>query len=285
MGVQLRQFDIHGINIAALEWSEGGLPVIALHGWLDNAASFIPLAPYLDDTHLLALDLPGHGHSEHLPPACGYHLADNCRWVVAAADAMGWNKFVLLGHSMGAAAATITAAAIPERVTGLALIDGLGPMALSPEQEIERLKQLFTTEHIKHNRPFKDRETAVKLRQRMGRFPISSEAARLIIERGMEDTGAGFVWRHDPRLKGPNTHYYDEAQAEGLLRAIETETLLISAEDGAFKDWRGFEKRKDCVSRLEHRVLPGGHHLHMENPHAVATILNPYFAKILRENA
>jgi len=278
--VQKHQFDIHGIKLAALEWGGGRLPVIALHGWLDNAASFIPLAPYLDDIHLLALDLPGHGHSEHLPAAACYHLADNCRWVVALADAMGWDQFVLLGHSMGAAAATITAAAVPQRVAGLALIDGLGPMALSPEQEIERLQQLFTMEHTRQNRAFNSRETAVRLRQRMGRFPISSEAARLIIERGMEEVEEGFVWRHDPRLKGPNTHYYAETQAEGLLRAIETETLLISAEDGAFKDWRGFEKRKASVSRLEHHILPGRHHLHMENPQAVAAILNAYFGNI-----
>jgi len=40
-------------------------PVLALHGWLDNAASFIPLAQHLNETNLIALDFPGHGKSEH----------------------------------------------------------------------------------------------------------------------------------------------------------------------------------------------------------------------------
>ena len=39
--------------------------LIALHGWLDNGASFLPLAPYLADFHLVCVDLPGHGHSDH----------------------------------------------------------------------------------------------------------------------------------------------------------------------------------------------------------------------------
>jgi len=259
------------------------MPVIALHGWLDNAASFIPLAPYLEGVHLLAIDLPGHGHSQHLPLAAAYHLADNCRWVTALADAMGWQRFALLGHSMGAAAAVITAAAVPQRVAGLALLDGLGPLAYSPEQEVARLQQLFTADPDRAQRPFADREAAVRVRQKVGRFPITSAAARLIIERGMAEVEGGVAWRHDPRLKGPNTHYYDEAQAEGVLRAIEAQTLLISAEEGAFKNWQGFERRKACVPRLEHVVLPGRHHFHMESPLAVAEILNRYFARITPE--
>ncbi|MFY0450190.1 alpha/beta hydrolase, partial [Xanthomonas codiaei] len=39
--------------------------ILALHGWLDNAASFVPLSAHLQapDLDLVLLDLPGHGHS------------------------------------------------------------------------------------------------------------------------------------------------------------------------------------------------------------------------------
>jgi pimeloyl-ACP methyl ester carboxylesterase len=278
--VQQRYFDIHGLRLAAIEWPGPGVPVIALHGWLDNAASFTPLAPYLEGAHLLALDLPGHGHSQHLPPSAGYHLADNCRWVVGLADAMGWQRFILLGHSMGAAIATITAAAVPQRLSGLALIDGLGPLALTPEQELARLQKLFSGMPDKPPRPFKSMDTAVKLRRHLGRFKITRDAARTIIERGMSATEeGGYLWRHDPRLKSPNTHYYSEEQVEGVLRGIEAQTLLVSADDGAFKGWRGFHRRKEYIGKLEHVVLPGGHHVHMEDPQAVAAVLNPCFAR------
>ena len=54
------------IELAAhLYGPEEGLPVLALHGWLDNAASFARLAPKLEGLRIVALDFAGHGHSEH----------------------------------------------------------------------------------------------------------------------------------------------------------------------------------------------------------------------------
>ena len=53
-------------ELAALSNDRNGPRVLALHGWLDNAASFLPLVPHLGDVELVAIDLPGHGHSAHL---------------------------------------------------------------------------------------------------------------------------------------------------------------------------------------------------------------------------
>jgi len=278
-----REFLLHGLKVAALEWSGEGVPVIALHGWMDNAASFLPLAEHLENVHLIAPDLVGHGHSEHLPPSAGYHLADHCRWVVALADALGWERFVLLGHSMGASAASITAAAVPQRVMGLVLLDGLAPLAFTTEQEVQRLQQLFTPGRPKPARPFESLDSAVTVRQRLGRFPIADEAARLLTERGMRRVDGGFLWRHDPRVAGPSTHYYSAEQAEGILRAIEADALLISAEEGALAGWQGLERRKACVEHLQHVTLPGRHHLHMETPLAVAAVIQDYFSKLRTE--
>lgn len=51
-------------------------PIIAVHGWQDNAGSFDKLAPLLceEGFSIYAIDLPGHGHSSHLPPGCTYYL-------------------------------------------------------------------------------------------------------------------------------------------------------------------------------------------------------------------
>lgn len=46
-----------------------GIPVIALHGWLDNANSFARLAPRLKGLRIVALDLAGHGYSGIARPA------------------------------------------------------------------------------------------------------------------------------------------------------------------------------------------------------------------------
>ena len=54
----------------------GGPPLLCLHGWLDNAASFVPLSPWLAEFDWVALDLPGHGASSHRAPGYDYAFAD-----------------------------------------------------------------------------------------------------------------------------------------------------------------------------------------------------------------
>ena len=49
--------------------------LLCLHGWLDNSASFQPLNQYLSDFHVIAIDLPGHGLSDHKSPDAYYHLS------------------------------------------------------------------------------------------------------------------------------------------------------------------------------------------------------------------
>ncbi|HZX81878.1 MAG TPA: alpha/beta fold hydrolase, partial [Lysobacter sp.] len=88
-------------RLAALRFGHGGVPVLALHGWLDNAASFLPLSSHLPGLDIVALDLPGHGASAHLPASAEYTLVNAARAVLGAADALGWSRFSLLGHSMG----------------------------------------------------------------------------------------------------------------------------------------------------------------------------------------
>ena len=118
------RFDRGGRDLAALRYgTRGGTRVLALHGWLDNAMSFAPLAAQLPELDLVALDLPGHGHSAHRPPRTWYHYIDYLDDALLALDALGWDRCVLLGHSLGGAVASVLAAARPERVEGLLLIE------------------------------------------------------------------------------------------------------------------------------------------------------------------
>jgi len=66
------------LRLAACSWGDPALPpLLALHGWLDNAASFERLAPLLcEHFHIVAIDLAGHGRSQHRPAGLWYHYID-----------------------------------------------------------------------------------------------------------------------------------------------------------------------------------------------------------------
>ena len=73
------QYIVAPQTLAALSnQPQSGQPVLCLHGWLDNAASFVPLATHLTEWPLLALEFPGHGHSSHRSGDAHYYFFD---WV------------------------------------------------------------------------------------------------------------------------------------------------------------------------------------------------------------
>lgn len=128
-----------GLKLAAKGWGPPeGPKVLALHGWLDNAASFDTLAPLLPGIRLVALDLAGHGLSQHRHPTAGYEFVEWVPDVLWAATALGWDRFAILGHSLGAGIAPLVAAAAPDRLDRLVLLDGLGPPSPPTSADLPR---------------------------------------------------------------------------------------------------------------------------------------------------
>ena len=69
------EWHVNGLKLAGLSWGEpSGRPLLALHGWLDNAASFSQLAPLLTDFYVVAVDLTGHGQSARRSADASYQI-------------------------------------------------------------------------------------------------------------------------------------------------------------------------------------------------------------------
>ena len=268
------------LQLAALRWHAGApRRVLALHGWLDNAASFTGLAPRLDGCDIVALDLPGHGRSDHRPAGVHYHFVDFIPDVLAAADALGWTRFALLGHSLGAGIGCFTAAVAPERVTGLALVEGIGPLSGDPDEEPARLAEAtrqMTAHGRRKARTYPDQEAAIAARARVG--GLTPAAARLLVARSMRPDSEGFTWRSDARLRYRSPSYLTEAQVRAYLERIECPALLITGAEAELAGRPEFDDRCRALRGLEHQVLPGGHHLHLEVPASVADPLAHFLA-------
>lgn len=252
-----------------------GIPVLALHGWLDNAASFDPLAPWLAGVRLVALDLPGHGRSDHRPPGYAYHFVDYADDVLDAADALGWDRFSLLGHSLGGAVATLVAAARPARVERLALIEALGPLSEEPgalPARLARAIQRTAPESGRAASRYARLEDAVAARQRAG--DLDADSARLLVERASEVTPDGVRWRSDPRLRRPTAYRFTEEQVLAVLDAIRAPTRVVIADDGLLpREHPGVQRRLRAIAACSVRDCSGHHHVHMAAPGSVAAAM------------
>lgn len=255
-----------------------GLPVIALHGWLDNANSFARLAPRLTGLRIVALDLAGHGYSEHRPAGAGYAPADHVHDVLRVAELLGWQRFGLLGHSMGAIVSVLLAGALPERVSHLALIDGVLPPASGPQDAAERMGMALTAQlrlPTKRKTVYATLEAGIQARMK-GMVAVSREAAELLAQRGLMPVPGGYSWRSDSRLTLPSPTRLDHDQAMAFVRRIACPARLVVASEGMLARHTGLLEQLP----FELQTLPGGHHLHLSDEEG-ATLVADCFNRFL----
>jgi pimeloyl-ACP methyl ester carboxylesterase len=252
-------------------------PLLALHGWLDNAASFLPMAPLLAHYHLVALDMPGHGQSFHYPEVAEYTPFNAILDILAAADALGWTRFAVLGHSMGGALSSLLAAAAPQRVASLHLIEALGPLAAQEEGSSQRLRDALSKRsslHLSRKRVFSDIATGVQARMYTSVTKLDEASAQVIVQRGVRPVDDGYTWSSDARLTLPTAVRMTEGQIRDCLRAIECPTRIVMADPyPPYLPPSLRDPRVACVLDVVCRILPGSHHLHMTHPREVAEAL------------
>ncbi len=272
---------IHGGEIAARAWGpETGHRVLAVHGWLDNSASFDLLAPLLPGLRLVAIDMAGHGLSSHRAPGIPYHFVDFVADIVAVVDALDWQQFSFVSHSLGAGVSSFVAALLTTRVKRLALIEGLGPLAgdpaKAPEALLTSIKQM-RRQPGKRPPVYPDVDALIEARVRVG--DLNHAAAKRLIERASRTCEGGVTWTSDPRLRFTSPLYFTEAQVLAHLGAIRAPALLINGDQGIIKDRPGMKQRYAAVNDLSIKILPGGHHLHMEEPGPVAEAISDFLAR------
>ncbi|HJR12470.1 MAG TPA: alpha/beta fold hydrolase [Rhodanobacteraceae bacterium] len=267
-------------ELAALQWGDADAPpLLALHGWLDNAASFARLAPLLAaNRRVIALDLPGHGHSAHLPRSVHrYNNLDQVDHVLDFADALKFERFDLLGHSLGAGIASLTAAAAPARIGKLLLIEGLGPLADDGLQTLQRWRDAHAQRDVPRRQPRVFASVDIAIRARVAAGGLDADEAHPIVERNLRETAGGFAWRSDPRLRLTTPLRIDELQLRRLLQGIEAPTLLLLAEPATpYLPPALMEARAACVADIRVEHIAGPHHLHVRRPGEVANVTLEY---------
>ncbi len=273
-----RRFSCRYGTVAGLHWNPGApRKVLALHGWLDNAASFSALAPFLTDCEVLAMDFPGHGHSDHRAPGHIYAFFDYVLEVPEILDQLGWDKAVLLGHSLGAAIAQLYSVAEPEHIERLIMIENLGPIPpWQPGQaaaQLQKAVRKWKAHTLEHRRFYPSVEAAIAARQQA--TPMPATCLRPLVERGLakretDDGKTRYHWRTDKRLRLPSLFRLAEAQIQEILQATSVPTQVLLAEPVTEAlDYQTASQRLRALAPASVSRLPGGHHLHLTRASAV----------------
>lgn len=273
--------DIGGVTLAGMRWRNGSIPVIALHGWLDNAASFDRLAPQLQNADVVALDLAGHGHSYHRPLQAAYNIWEDLPDILRAADALGWPRFHLLGHSRGAIISAVLTATLPERIISTVFLDGFRPEPVPVSDTFTQLALFLQEHHVNAIKPRVRYDTPARALQVRARVSGMSEAtAWPIVERGLEQEGDHWLWRVDPRLHLASAIKLSSEQVTLMeQRVAQRPSKLWLAEQGLAR-WMRKQAPLEALP-IPWRLLEGSHHFHME---AQAELLGNEISEFLREH-
>ena len=268
-------FDVRGLKLHAIERGEGE-PSLLLHGWLDHARSFDSLAPLLPG-RTVAVDFRGHGDSQWVGAGGFYHFVEYLTDIDGVLEQLSPAQPVrLVGHSMGAAAALIYAAARPARVRHLTLIDAV-PLVISldeiPARLTSYLNDLRATPRLR--RRVDSIEDAASRLQR-NNPSLSPAAARVLAEGGVSpdpEQDNQLAWKWDPLLRAHSPLPITDAAVRLLCAHVTAPALVIRGERGMLPEEAELRARFPAV-RMDVRTVPGtGHHVHLDAPQEVAALV------------
>ena len=282
-----RIFKINDLELHALHWlpkhKNDSPAILCAHGWLDNAGSFIPLAKELCSRgyELLAFDMAGCGRSSYRALHGAYNLWDDVIDIEALLEALGWGKYILMGHSRGAMIASLYAATQPKGINKLVLLDGILPPIIETEPLAMQLSEFLSTrkklieknayvETLKEKATNDDAKTLSMheaWQQRQNNFPMSFEEMQPILERGLVKVGDGYLWSHDQRVKGRSVYRMSEADQKHLMSSLNLPGLLLLAKESRMNKAEYIDSFRQSLPSFSIQLLDGEHHFHLQDKH------------------
>ncbi len=253
-------------------------PILALHGWLDNAESFRHFADEFPEYPLIAPDLPGHGLSHWQGSQDGYVIWSSIGILHELLSELG-EPVHLIGHSMGGAIGLVLAATFPEQVLSFTLLDSAGPLSTPAEDVAQQLRKSLDAVP-REARTFRTQGEALAVRHTASHL-MTADDLRPMVQRNLKEVEGGWQWRWDPRLRLPSSVRLTEDQIRGLFLSLNCPLLALRAAEGLMPDtW--FRQRVAAAPRITIEELPGHHHFHMspDTLPAVASSIRQFISNL-----
>ncbi|XP_012273113.1 probable serine hydrolase [Orussus abietinus] len=262
-------------------------PIVALHGWQDNAGSFDRLAPMLcKEMPILSIDLPGHGFSSHHPEGQFYYMFwDGVIVLRRLVKYYKWNKVKLLGHSLGGAISFLYGASFPDEVDFLISLDIVSPSVKNPKTVAE-ITGNFIDKFIKYESltledvPSYQYNDMLKIVLEAYNGSITKSSAEILMKRGMQPghTPGFHYFSRDPRLKVSTLGMLSLDVVMAYAGRVKCAYLNIRACPGMkFDNPESYKLVLDEIEKVSKRFryceIEGTHHVHLNSPERVAPLI------------
>src|SRR5580704_8224910 len=134
----------NGIRLHVADQGKGALAIVFLHGWGASTRTWEHVIAALPPGYrTVAIDQRGWGSSDH--PASGYSLAELADDTEGAIKALGLERYILVGHSMGGKTVQFLASRRPKGLAGLVLLASAPPSPFTvPEQLRVRMSNCWS---------------------------------------------------------------------------------------------------------------------------------------------
>jgi pimeloyl-ACP methyl ester carboxylesterase len=269
-----------GVPLCLCQWTPttpiDALPVVILHGFLEQGAAWHAVAQKLADAGrtVVAPDHRGHGRSAHIAAGQHYHFWDYVGDVQAVVDSLG-GRVDLVGHSMGGTMASLFAGSRPEAVRKLVLVEGLGPPDLE-DAAVSLGRQFLDARRSLTAHPVM--ATTRDAAGRMQRFNprLDDETSLRLAERTTHPVEGGVTWSWDTRHRARNPYPFQSRLFVRFLSAITADVLLVDGADSAYAKATD-PARREALSQARLVIVPGaGHLLHHDQPRALANVIQDF---------
>ena len=264
---------------------------LALHGIHDNAGSFDPLIQFLPrDMTLLALDLPGHGFSDHYNQKIPYRFTGFISDILEVLTYLAWKRPILIGHSFGGILANILAAILQSEISKLVIIEGMYVVNMDDVIGLSQSK-VATYAQVQggNDRSLRTHKTklyssitdvAESIFRRNEAIP-SLSYAEVLATRSCKEVDGRFVLTRDVRIK-PSTYplllsdYWDLVK-ENICSRHTTPALFINGNKSPYKFEEWMERDGAKLSPTSQLIsLDGGHMVHMNSPSQLGKIMREF---------
>jgi len=180
-------------QVSGLRWGEADPELVLIHGGAQNAHTFDTVALSLQRP-LIALDLPGHGHSDPSPYG-NSAIASHARDVARAIEQVSEHAVPLVGMSLGGLTALLVASERPDLVTKLVLVD------ITPGVNADKARHI--TDFVNGPATFENFDEL--LARTMAHNPTRSVSSlrRGILHNAIQQPDGTWVWRHQRHGPAP----------------------------------------------------------------------------------